>query len=394
MNDIIFDPIENPFSPGAGAPPPELAGREKVLDRAKLSILRIKNGKSEKSFFLVGLRGVGKTVLLRKIEEIAIDEKCFPIMIEVREDKNLVCSLVPKLRKLLFSMKLKENVGNKLNRAIKVLKGFAIRMTPEGNVEFGLDIEPERGTADSGDLENDLTELFEVLGEVAQEKKTAIVIIIDEIQYLNTEELSSLIMAVHKITQRKLPVIALGAGLPQFLGKAGNAKSYAERLFDYPPIGQLSEDDAKKALQAPLKFINASFTEDAIREISRITQNYPYFLQEWGYQSWENATTNPIDKETIVKVTEIALERLDKNFFQVRFDRLTPKEKDYLRNMAELGGGPHKSGEIAKLVGVKTNSVAPVRNSLIKKGMIFSPNYGETEFTVPLFADYMKRVMK
>lgn len=383
----------NPFSPGAGSPPPELAGRSEVLKKAMIALARIKAGRSEKSFLLVGLRGVGKTVLLHKISEVAEQNGYKSLMIEAREDKSLSKLLIPYLRQLLFSLDIGEMVSEKVKRATRILKSFMLRINPNGAVEFGLDIDPEKGTADSGDLETDLSQLFIALGEAAKDRSTAIAIIVDEMQYLKDEELSSLIMAVHKITQKSLPLIVIGAGLPQLLGKAGNAKSYAERLFDYPEVGPLADNDAKHALQGPVKAQRVLFSEDALEEILRVTEKYPYFLQEWGYQAWGLAEKSPINLNIVKKATIESIKRLDKNFFRVRFDRLTPREREYLRAMAELGPGAHRSGDIAELLHLEVQSVAPFRSSLIRKGMIYSPAHGDTEFTVPLFVDFMKRTM-
>jgi hypothetical protein len=388
-----MDPLFNPFSPGAGSPPPELAGRQEILDKANIALARIKAGRSEKSFFLVGLRGVGKTVLLHRIEEIAKEHNFKPLMIEAREEKRLFELLIPYLRQLLFSLDTNAMVSDKVKRAYRVLKSFVLKMNPDGAIEFGLDIDPERGTADSGDLETDLSQLFIALGEAAQDRSTAIAIIIDEVQYLDDEELGSLIMAVHKISQKSLPLIVIGGGLPQFLGKAGNAKSYAERLFDYPEVGPLQDADAKQALQEPMQKQQVAFSNEALNEILRVTEKYPYFIQEWGYQSWQIAEKSPISLSVVKTATVEAIKRLDKNFFRVRFDRLTPREREYLRAMAELGPGAHRSGDIANLLKLDVRSVAPFRSSLIRKGMIYSPAHGDTEFTVPLFVDFMKRTM-
>ncbi len=385
--------VLNPFSPGAGSPPPELAGRSEILEKAMVALARIKAGRSEKSFLLVGLRGVGKTVLLHKISEVAEENGYKPLMIEAREDKSLSELLIPYLRQLLFSLDIGKSVSEKVKRATRILKSFMLKVNPNGAVEFGLDIDPEKGTADSGDLETDLSQLFIALGEAAQDRSTAIAIIVDEMQYLNDEELSSLIMAVHKITQKSLPLIVIGAGLPQLLGKAGNAKSYAERLFDYPEVGPLENDDAKLALQGPVNAQHVLFSDDALNEILRVTEKYPYFLQEWGYQAWLLAEKSPITLPVVKKASTESIRRLDKNFFRVRFDRLTPREREYLRAMAELGPGAHRSGDIADLLHLEVQSVAPFRSSLIRKGMIYSPAHGDTEFTVPLFVDFMKRSM-
>jgi type II secretory pathway predicted ATPase ExeA len=389
-----MNPLQNPFSPGAGSPPPELAGRSEILQKASTALARIKFGRSEKSLMLVGLRGAGKTVLLHRISERAKEEGYKELMIEADENKALPVLLIPHLRQVLFALDRGEMVSEKVKRGLRVLKSFASGLKLKiGEIELGMDLDPERGVADSGDLAVDLAELFSALGEAAKERGTAIAIIIDEMQCLSEEELSSLIMAVHRVSQKALPLIVIGAGLPQLRGKAGNAKSYAERLFDYPEVGQLTDEDAKSALQEPVRAEGVLFSDDALTEILRVTEKYPYFIQEWGYQSWNIATKSPIDMEIIRQATQSSIARLDQNFFRVRFDRLTPREKEYLRAMAELGSGAQRSGDVAEKLGVDVKSVAPLRNNLIRKGMIYSPAHGDTAFTVPLFGEFMKRII-
>lgn len=388
-----MDSLRNPFSPGVGFPPPELAGRKEILDKAMLALARIRRGRAEKSLILVGLRGVGKTVLLHRISEMAERDGYHALMIEAQEGKNLPQLLIPYLRTLLYSLDSEKALSSKVKRALRVLKSFSMHVKPDGEIGFGVDLDPERGVADSGDLEADLTQLFVALGEAARDRGAAIAVIVDEMQYLSETELGSLIMAVHKISQKSLPLILIGAGLPQLRGKAGNAKSYAERLFEYPEVGQLSEVDAAIAIQEPVREEGVKFTDDALRKVLQITQRYPYFLQEWGYNSWELATDSPIDGKIVRSATDESIARLDKNFFRVRFDRLTPREREYLRAMAELGEGTHRSGDIAAKLGKEVQSVAPLRNNLIRKGMIYSPAHGDTEFTVPLFGEFMKRIM-
>jgi hypothetical protein len=275
-----------------------------------------------------------------------------------------------------------------------VLKSFigAIKISV-GDVEVGWTLSQNAGTADSGDLEVDLPNLFCAVAEAAEERHTAVVILIDEIQYLKQSELSALIMAMHKMQQRQLPLVLVAAGLPILPGLAGESKSYAERLFDFPGIGPLGESDAIKALQDPVKAVGERFDPVALKEIFRMTKGYPYFLQEWGYQAWNHAVSSPIDLKVIHETTESVRDRLDQNFFRVRFDRLTPREKQYLRAMAQIGPGPYRTGDIAEMIKAKLSTLGPVRASLIKKGMIFSPAYGEMAFTVPLFNEFMRRVM-
>lgn len=389
-----MDPIKNPFSPGAGSPPPELVGREGILEGGRILFSRIRQQRSEKSFLLTGLRGVGKTVLLNELERIAEQADYKTILIEAHEDKSLGALLVPQLRRLLFDLDRMASMGNKAKKGLAVLKSFITTVKMKvGNIEFGLDIDPERGTADSGDIEVDLPNLFVAVAEAAEERQTAIAILIDELQYFSIHEISALIMAMHKMQQRRLPLVLIGAGLPILPSLAGESKSYAERLFHFPQIGPLTKEDAIKALQDPVQLSGVTFEDKALDEIFRLTKGYPYFVQEWGYQAWNQAETSPITLDVIKKATPIVIQRLDENFFRVRFNRLTPSEQHYLRAIAELGPEPHRTGEIAAVLGLKISSLGPVRAKLIKKGMIYSPNHGEMAFTVPLFDNFMKRIM-
>lgn len=389
-----MDKIKNPFSPGAGSPPPELAGRDAILEQAHVLLGRVRQRRSEKSMLLTGLRGVGKTVLLNAIDGMAQEDGYRSILIEAHEDKPLALLLIPQLRHLLFDLDRIAGAGDKAKRGIAVLKSFigAIKVTV-GEVEFGLDIEPEPGAADSGDLEIDLPNLLVAVAEAAQERRTAVAILIDEIQYFASSELSALIMAMHRMQQRQLPLVLIGAGLPILPGLAGESKSYAERLFSFPDIGPLSAEEAAKALREPIAAAGEAIETAALEEIFRLTQGYPYFLQEWGYQAWNHAGTSPITLRVVRESTAFVEQRLDENFFRVRFNRLTPREKRYLRAMAELGTGPYRTADIAEALEVKINTLGPVRASLIKKGMIYSPSYGDMAFTVPLFDKFMRRVM-
>ena len=389
-----MDPLLNPFSPGAGNQPPELAGRADLLRNIEILLARIKAGRSEQSLFMVGLRGVGKTVLLNRVREIAEAQGYQALLIEAHESKPLPQLLLPPLRQALFSLDRMKNVSQKVKRSLRVLRSFigSVKLKV-GDAEFGLGIDPETGSADSGDLEADLAELFVAVGEAAADRGTAVAIIIDELQYLSETEMSALIMAIHRISQRSLPLVLIGAGLPQLVGLAGKSKSYAERLFTYPEVGALSMADAAQALQGPVSEQGVSFTPEALAEVYRVTQGYPYFLQEWGYQSWNLADHSPIDLALIRQTTVASTKRLDQSFFRVRFDRLTPREKDYLCTLAEMGTGNQRSGAVAERLGVKVQSIAPLRSSLIKKGMIYSPSHGDTAFTVPLFDQFMLRTM-
>jgi len=389
-----MDKIKNPFSPGAGSPPPELAGRDGVLEQARVLLGRVLAKRPEKSLLLTGLRGVGKTVLLNEIERMARGLEYRTVLVEAHEKKPLTVLLAPHLRRLLFELDRLAGTGNKVRRGMAVLKSFisAIRVKV-GEIDIGVDIEPEPGAADSGDLEVDLPSLFTALGEAAEERRAAVAILIDEIQYFNPPELSALIMAMHKMQQLQLPMVLIGAGLPILTGLAGESKSYAERLFSFPDIGPLPEPDAFRALHDPIVAAGESIESDALKEIFRITKGYPYFLQEWGYQAWNHAVASPISLQILREASETVMKRLDENFFRVRFDRLTPKEKKYLRAMAELGSGPYRSSDIADKLGATINTLGPVRASLIKKGMVYSPSHGDMAFTVPLFDEFMRRAI-
>lgn len=392
-----MDRAKNPFSPGAGTPPPELAGRSGILEDAMVALKRVKNGRAEKSMILVGLRGVGKTVLLGEIQHLAEAEGYKVTFIEAhesRQKKTLPELLIPHLRRILFDLNRGEMVSEKAKKALRVFKSFISALKIKaGDLEFSIDIDAETGEADSGDLEVDLATLFVVIGEAAKDRGTAVAIIIDELQYLDEEELSAMIMAVHRVSQKSLPLILIGAGLPQLVGKAGNSKSYAERLFSYPIVGALTKEDARIALQTPVEELGISFSSDALDEIYNITKGYPYFLQEWGYHVWNIAANDAstITAEDAKNASGLSIANLDKNFFRVRFDRLTPNERKYVRALAELGRKPQRSGDIANKLGKAVEQVAPLRAQLINKGMIYSPAHGDIAFTVPLFEEFLIR---
>jgi hypothetical protein len=389
-----MDKIKNPFSPGAGAPPPELAGRDTILEQARVLLGRVREGRPEKSFLMTGLRGVGKTVLLNEMERMATRDGYRTVFIEAYEDKPLALLLISQLRRTLFDLNRLAGAGDKVRRAIAVLKSFigGVKVTV-GDVEFGLDIEPERGAADSGDLEIDLPNLFAAVGAAAKERRSAVALLIDEIQYLRSAELSALIMAMHKMQQRQAPLLLVGAGLPILPGMAGESKSYAERLFSFPDIGPLSEDESVRAIKEPIEAAGEAIEASALQEIYRLTQGYPYFLQEWGYQAWNHAQSSPITVRMVQETTLDVERRLDENFFRVRFNRLTPREKKFLRAMAQLGAGPYRTADIADALNVKITTLGPVRASLIKKGMIYSPAHGDMAFTVPIFDEFMRRTI-
>jgi hypothetical protein len=386
--------VDNPYAPGAGNPPPELAGREEIISDVKVALGRIKSGRPSQGMILVGLRGVGKTVLLTEIRDIAEKQDYSVVFIEAHEGKSLAEMLVPPLREALFSLSRIETARQLAATGIRVLKSFisSINVTIEG-VSFGLSVEQEDGVADSGDLEADLPRLLEVIGDAAKAAGKPILLLIDEIQYLTEKEFSAVIMGLHRINQRQLPITMVAAGLPQTIALAGNSKSYAERLFRYPEVGALEPADARRAIEEPARSQGILYDRDAVDLILDVTQRYPYFLQQWGYDSWNVAESSPITKADVTTATDKALKELDQSFFKVRFDRCTPAEKRYMRALAALGPGKQRSGDVAEKLKVKVTSLGPVRNSLIRKGMIYSPAHGDTAFTVPLFDEFMKRIM-
>jgi hypothetical protein len=389
-----MDPVRNPFAPGAGTPPPELAGRSDVLADGTVALKRIAAGRPAQSLILVGLRGVGKTVLLNKLAETADNIGFKSAVVEAHEGKSLPELLVPSLRTILFALSTIENAKDKARRGLRALKGFLNGLKVKiGDMDIGLSIDPEKGLADSGDIEADLPALILSIGEAAKDGKTPIALFVDELQYLSPEEFSALIMSIHRINQREFPLVLIGAGLPQIHGLAGNSKSYAERLFRFPEIGALDRGDAIAAIDNPAKAEGVFFCDAAIERILELTERYPYFLQQWAYEAWNASESPNVSLQTIEIATKMAIDELDKSFFKVRFDRCTPSEKKYMRALAEFGQGKHRSGDIAEKLGVKITSVAPTRSALIKKGMIYSPSHGDTAFTVPLFDQYMRRVM-
>jgi hypothetical protein len=343
---------------------------------------------------MVGLRGVGKTVLLDRMRDDAEAAGIQTVRIEAPETRSLPALLAPQLRQALLRLSRNAQAKALAERALRALAGFASALKIKyEDIEVGFDFEPEPGLADNGDLEHDLQALTETVGAAAQSAGTALVLFVDELQYVEEDQLAALITALHRAAQRRLPVVLVGAGLPQLPGQMGRAKSYAERLFDFPVIGPLSATDARDAIVKPLAQQGVAIDDDALRTIVDQTRGYPYFLQEWGKHAWDAASTSPITEEDVELASTSAIAALDESFFRVRFDRLTPLERRYLRAMAELGPGPHRSGDIAEKLRRKVTSLGPTRNQLISKGMVWSPNHGDTAFTVPLFDEFMRRIM-
>jgi len=389
-----MDELKNPFAPSAGRPPPVLAGRTSLLEKATVSLKRTRIGRHANSILFIGLRGVGKTVLLKRIAKDAQADGIACLKLEAQEKLSLPAMLAPGLENALSGLDSSSKAKGRVREAWTALANFVRGMEIiYGDLKVQFRTARKAGVADTESLEIALPDLLVAAGEAAAEKETAIAIFIDELQYVEESQLAALITALHACQQDQLPVIAIGAGLPQLAGQVGKAKTYAERLFDFSEIGKLDDEEARYAVQRPAKHEGVSFQSAALDEILSQTQGYPYFLQEWGSQSWLAAKEKTITLADVREATGFAQAELDTGFFRVRYDRCTPMERKYLRAMAELGPGPHKSGDIAALMGRPVQSVAPRRSNLISKGMIYQPRHGDTAFTVPLFDEFMKRTM-
>lgn len=383
-----MDQVKNPYSPGAGTVPPELTGRDDIREAARIALLRALRSRPEKSIMFIGLRGVGKTVLLLDMQKQAEREGLRTVFVEMSENRSLPSVLVPPLKSALLAMSDSE----KLHYAFSALAGFVRALEVQiGDVK--LHASPRPGLADAGDLEHDLPVLMETIGEAAKEQNTAIAILIDELQYVDEKGLSALCTSLHRISQRGLPVLIAGAGLPQLRGKLGNAKSYAERMFNFYEAGALSVQAAKDAISKPALAEGVEINETALADIATKAHGYPYFLQEWGRHVWNVAESSPIVPDDVRRAEEKAVAALDADFFMVRFDRLTPSQKNYLRAMAEVGNDNIRSADVADILQKLPTALGPHRSKLINKGMIYSPAHGDIAFTVPLFAEFLKRTM-
>ena len=384
----------NPFNPGAGISPPELAGRAEIMRQADTALERTRQGRHAKSLMVLGLRGVGKTVLLNEIFKKAQQLGYLAEMIEARDSDDLRQMLTYAMRRILLTLNSGQQAAEVVKKALRVMRSFLGNITVSaGGLDVTLGMDPEIGQADSGLLEADVTDLLVATGRAAQSMSHPVALLIDELQYVSRDELAALIRAIHAVNQAGLPLILFSAGLPQLAGQAGDAKSYAERLFDFPRLDRLAEQDAHAAIRSPIENGGAAIDETALQEIFQQSRGYPYFLQEWGYNAWNVCATNKISVEDARAATDISIRKLDSSFFRVRFDRLTPGERDYMRALARLGAEPQRTADIAAALGRKVNSVAPMRDALIKKGMLYAPEHGMIAFTVPLFDEFMCREM-
>ena len=389
-----MNPLDNPFAPGAGTPPPELAGRDELLESIHVAAERTRRRLVARSVLLLGLRGVGKTVLLERVHDRTQADGFATVMFEATERSFLPALLAAELHRALLRLSRQQRLRDRVSRAMRTLAGFVSTLKLRyGDLEVAIDGSGEPGIADSGDLELDLVALFEVLGAVADASGTALIVLVDELQYVPKLELAALIAALHRAAQRRLPITLVAAGLPQLRARAAEAKTYAERLFEFREIGPLDEGASGDAVAKPVRARNVDIAPEALEMIFAQTQGYPYFLQEWGKHVWDIAERSPIDADVVVRASNEVAASLDAGFFRARFDRLTPAEKRYLRAMAEIGPGPHRSGEIARVLDRKVTSLAPTRAQLIAKGMVWSAARGDTAFTVPSFDRFMRRIL-
>lgn len=387
-----MDPVRNPYSPGAGSPPPALVGRDRQLEAFDVAVQRLGMGRPAKSQMLTGLRGVGKTVLLREFGRIAQNHGWVWEQTEATTSSVFPDSAANLVRKALLRLSAGRRVTELLSRAFGVLRSFRLRWQLPGDV--AIEWEPVPGPADSGVLESDLAGLFIEVGQVARLEHTGVLLTIDEVQYLSEHDLGALIVGLHRVNQEQLPFMVAGAGLPSLPGLAGEAKSYAERLFDFPTIGSLGAADAALALRQPAEREGVAWQQEALQRVIELTEGYPYFLQEFGKQTWDVADgPDEIFQEDVDAAVPIALAELDTGFFRARLDRVSESERAYLRAMASLGSGPYSSGAVAAALGKVTTQLGPVRDGLIKRGICFSPRWGQIAFTVPMFDRYVNRAL-
>jgi hypothetical protein len=383
------DPLANPYSMGAGNPPPALAGRESQKDQFKALLGRLRRGRSEQSMIVSGLRGVGKTVLLLEFESIADAEGWTASdPIEIRPDTDFRVELADAAYQALLRLDRRKALGGRMRSFTRLLRGFKVGASADGKMEFSFDLDAPG--ASTGDLERDLTQLFLELGKTAKEHDTGVVFLIDEMQFLKRDELEAVAAAMHRMSQTKLPIALIGAGLPQLSALMVEAKSYAERLFSYPEIGRLSKSAACQALVDPAGEEGVEYEPGALQRIVELSGCYPAFIQAYGKEAWNMAPRSPIGMADVEAAEPLVMAKLDHEFFHARFEKATPAERRYMAAMADIGEGPYRTGEIVKHFG--GNSGASVhRDSLIKKGLIFSPDFGLVDFTVPNFAPFMRR---
>jgi predicted ATPase len=387
--------LTNPYTPNAGAEPQAVVGRDDQLESFDLLLARIERGRTEQSMIITGLRGVGKTVLLGQFRTKALERDWVVVELEVskNDESHFRSAMATKLRTALFELSPKARWTDRFQHAASVLRSFTLSVDASGTLSAGLDVDAAEGFADHANLALDVTDVFVALGEAAQEKARGVVLLLDEVQFLSKQQLEATIEALHKMVQRKLPVTLVGAGLPQIAELAGDAKSYAERLFKFPSIGNLGDEDAKAALTKPAADENVTYHEDSLTEALQVTGGYPYFLQELGYAVWTVAEGPVITRDDIVTAVPGYEAKLDESFFRVRLDRATETQRAYLRAMAGLGAAPQKASDVADVMGRTSQNLGPTRAELINMGLLYTPEHGYAAFTVPHFDKFLIRAI-
>lgn len=387
-----MDPLDNPYSMGAGNPPPALTGRDEQERQYRLLLGRLARGRSEQSMIVWGLRGVGKTVLLLEFQGIADELKWVaPDPIEVKSDTDFRAELAERAYQALIRLDRRKAIGDRLGLFTRLLQGFKAGVTDDGSLEFGFDAQALANAA-SGDLERDLATLLTQLGEVARDNDTGVVFLVDEMQFLERVELEATAAAMHQMSQRGLPIALVGSGLPQLPALIVEAKSYAERLFSYPKLDRLDDAAAREALARPAREVGVTYEPAALTRLLELSGNYPAFIQAYGKEVWNTAPRSPIVLADVDAAAPIVQTKLDDEFFHFRFEKATPGERRYMSAIADLGDGPQATAAISTRLGYKSSSSGSVhRDSLIKKGLIYSPDHGSIDFTVPHFAPFMRR---
>lgn len=390
-----MDSVRNPYTPNAGAAPEIMVGRDDQVRTFTTLLKRLSGGRTEQSMIITGLRGVGKTVLLGQFADIARQNRWEVIELEASkfDDARFRRTMFTQLKAVLLRLSPRARWTDRGRRAAEVLSAFAVSAGQDGSISVTWDVPPAEGLADHDDLAMDLSDVFEAIGEAAREQSRGVAILIDEVQFLRPSQLEALIQAVHKSVQKKLPITFVGAGLPQIAELAGDAKSYAERLFKFPTIDSLRGEDARRALIQPAAQEGVHFEEDAIDLGIEITQGYPYFIQELGYQVWEIAEGPAITRKDVVDAREAYESKLDGSFFRVRLDRATPLQTAYMRAMAELGPEPQKAADVARVMKRESTQLGPTRAELIDMGLLYTPEHGYAAFTVPDFDKFMRRAV-
>jgi hypothetical protein len=382
----------NPYSPGAGVRPAELAGRSQQIEDFSVLRYRAVAGRPVQSMVLYGLRGVGKTVLLNELMDDARKEDWIVAKIEADVGSTPFRSQVASaLNTALRHAQGKPKVAGRFKSALRTFKSFSLGAAPDGSFSVGIELDPDRGRADTGSLQADLSDLAVDLGEAARELGVGVALFIDEMQHLEKEALAAICQACHEAGQQGLPFFVVGAGLPNLPGALAEAKSYAERLFNYISIDRLQRADAVLAIEAPATDEGVSWDSDAIELVVSASGGYPYFIQQFGQTAWNAASQTPIDAGDARDGIRKGWELLDDGFFRARWERATPAEREYLKTMAADGDGPSSTGEVADRLVRKRTALGPVRASLIAKGLVYSPEHGQIAFTVPGMADFIAR---